>query len=99
MAELVVRYKESTVLDSFKLDLKLYLHYVDDVCIVWKEGQKEQELAGKLNDDNLGLKIKIEQSSHVAFHFLDLWVSTENGEYVTNIYCKPTYSINTVMVL
>lgn len=60
MAELVVRYKESMVLESFSSELKLYLHYVDDVCVVWSGAHKEQALVDMLSDDSLGLKLKIE---------------------------------------
>lgn len=88
MAKLVIRYKESTALESFKSELKLYLHYVDNVCIVWNGAHNEQSLTDKLSDDTLGLKIKIEQSSNIAFHFLDIWVETENmlRTYTANLY-------------
>lgn len=48
------------VLESFSSELKLYLHYVDDVCVVWSGAHKEQALVDMLSDDSLELKLKIE---------------------------------------
>lgn len=91
MAELIVRHKETMVLATFRSEIKLYLRYVDDVCIVWNHTHYEQALVDSMHDDSLGLKLKIEQSSYSSFHFLDILVNTEYGEYITNIYRKLTY--------
>lgn len=59
--------------------------------IVWKDDHVEQHLVDVLTDNTLGLKIKVEQSLHMGFHFLDLQVETERDEYITKVYWKPTY--------
>lgn len=34
MAELVIRYKERSVLIHFKSDLKMYIRYIDNICVI-----------------------------------------------------------------
>lgn len=60
--------------------------------MIWKGPHYNQCLADQQTDASLGLKIKIEQTLDIGFHFLDLYVETENGKYITKIFQKPTYS-------
>lgn len=92
MAELIVRHKEVSVIEVFKAELKLYTRYVDDDCVIWRGTSRHQSMADQFTDCTLGLKVKVEQMSNDGFHFLDVSVRTEEGEYVTDIYRKPTHS-------
>ncbi|XP_067124879.1 uncharacterized protein [Centruroides vittatus] len=90
--ELVLRRLEKSVLCGFMNDIVYFKRYVDDVLVIWKNDQKVEEFINKINNNDDGLKLKIEQTCSSRIHFLDIDIKFKEGHFVTKVYVKPTHS-------
>lgn len=71
--------------------MKLYVRYVDDVLVIWKDKEKVEELAEEFTLMQYGLKLKRDQLSNMEIHYLDLQLHLQEGGIKMRIYRKPTY--------
>ncbi|XP_067121280.1 uncharacterized protein [Centruroides vittatus] len=92
LCELVIRKMEKKVLYDFKKDVLYFKRYVDDVLIVWRNNSMIGKFVERVNNNNDGLKLKMEQKSSLAIHFLDINIVFKEGHFSTNVYVKPTHS-------
>lgn len=81
---------EEEFLNSEPLKPWCWKHYIDDIFLVWTHGEQSlREFLGRLNERNSNIKFTHEMSVAVV-NFLDVNVSIENGQFATNLFCKPT---------
>ena len=81
---------ESDFLASEEIQPWVWLRYIDDIFFVWTEGEEKlREFLERLNSFHPNLKFTFDYSTKQV-NFLDLIVSTQNNEFVTDLYCKPT---------
>ncbi|XP_067133564.1 uncharacterized protein [Centruroides vittatus] len=92
LCELVVSRLEVKVLRSFKNSIVYYKRYVDDIFIIWKSNRLIARFIDKINDNEDGLSLKLEQKSSVMIHFLDIKVIFREGRISTGVFIKPTHS-------
>ncbi|XP_067121294.1 uncharacterized protein [Centruroides vittatus] len=92
LCELVIRKLEKKVLYDFRKDVLYFKRYVDDVLIVWRNNSMIGKFVKRVNSNNDGLKLKMEQKSSLAIHFLDINIVFKEGHFSTNVYIKPTHS-------
>ncbi|XP_023224328.1 uncharacterized protein LOC111625418 [Centruroides sculpturatus] len=70
-----------------------YKRYVNDVCIIWRNGERIHEFIQVINNtNNDSLKLKLEQKSHKRIHFLDIDIQLKGDCITTSIYIKPTHN-------
>ncbi|XP_023241553.1 uncharacterized protein LOC111639834 [Centruroides sculpturatus] len=93
LCELVLRDLEKQVVHSFKKDIVFHNRYVDDVCIIWRNGERIQVFIQVINNaNNDGLKLELQQKSHERIHFLDIDIQLKGDCITTSIYVKPTHN-------
>ncbi|XP_067133684.1 uncharacterized protein [Centruroides vittatus] len=92
LSELVVKKIEEKVLHSFRNNIVYYKRYVDDVLIVWRSNRGISTFIERINDNEDGLRLKLEQKSSVEIHFLDINITFKKGHLSTKVYTKPTHS-------
>ncbi|XP_023242245.1 uncharacterized protein LOC111640468 [Centruroides sculpturatus] len=93
LCELVLHSLEKHVVNSLKKDIVFYKGYVDDVCVIWRKGERIHEFLHAVNStNNDGLKLKLEQKSHERIHFLDIDIQLKGDCITRSIYIKPTHS-------
>ena len=77
---------------QFKYRLKplAWYRYIDDVFCIWQHGDIElNNFVEHLNNTHDTIKFSME-TSKVEISFLDTMVKLDNGEIITDLYCKPT---------
>ncbi|XP_067120757.1 uncharacterized protein [Centruroides vittatus] len=72
LCELVIRKLEKKVLYDFRKDVIYFKRYVDDVLIVWRNNGMISKFLEGINSNKDGLKLRMEQKSSLAIHFLDI---------------------------
>ncbi|XP_023223254.1 uncharacterized protein LOC111624595 [Centruroides sculpturatus] len=92
LCELVVRRLERRVLCRFKEDIVYFSRYVDDILILWRNNSRVHEFMSRINDNNDGLKLRLEQKSTFNVHFLDINIRFMKGHLSTSVYTKPTHT-------
>ncbi|XP_067130232.1 uncharacterized protein [Centruroides vittatus] len=92
LCELVVSKVEEKVLRGFERDIVFYKRYVDDVFIIWKNNRVIASFVDRINENEEGLNLKLEQKSSRIVHFLDINVIFSKGHISTGVFIKPTHS-------
>ncbi|XP_067143101.1 uncharacterized protein [Centruroides vittatus] len=90
LCELVLRKLESSILPIVGNDILLYVRYVDDIFIVWKDNRNIKKFIDLMNQNPYGLTLELDQQSYNSVNFLDLTITCVGGEIRTNVYRKPT---------
>ncbi|XP_067143634.1 uncharacterized protein [Centruroides vittatus] len=92
LCELVVSKVEEKVLRGFERDIVFYKRYVDDVFIIWRNNRVIANFVDRINENEEGLNLKLEQKSSRIVHFLDINVIFNKGHISTGVFIKPTHS-------
>ncbi|XP_023210921.1 uncharacterized protein LOC111613804 [Centruroides sculpturatus] len=92
LCDLVVRKLEEKVLRSFEREIVFYKRYVDDLFIIWRNNREITSFIDRINDNEEGLSLKLEQKSSMMVHFLDINIIFSKGHVSTGVYIKPTHS-------
>ena len=89
-ANLFMDVLEQQMLSSYKYKPLAYFRYIDDVFIIWTEGEETlNEILTHCNNQNK--HIQFEQTiSKNSTPFLDVPVNLENGKLTTDLCSKPT---------
>ena len=81
---------ETKFLATQVFKLRVWLRYIDDIFFVWTHGEEKlHDFLNGLNEFNPSLKFTYEYSTQ-RINFLDVIVSKEGNEFVTDLYCKAT---------
>ena len=68
----------------------IWFRYSDDIFIIWTaSGNEHDHLFEWPNNFHCNLKFTHERSRE-EINFLDITVRFNHGEFITNLYCKPT---------
>ena len=89
-ANLFMGVLEQQMLSSYKYKPLAYFRYVDDIFMIWTEGEETlNEFLTHCNNQNK--HIQFEQTiSKNSIPFVDVSVILENGKLTTDLYSKPT---------
>ena len=75
---------------TYRLKPLAWYRYIDDVFCIWQHGDIElNNFVEHLNNTHDTIKLSME-TSKVEISFLDTMVKLDNGEIITDLYCKPT---------
>lgn len=69
----------------------MYIRYIDDILVLWKDEKYIDELAKDFTMDEYGLKLMKDHMTENNVHFLDLQLEKQDGWLKTSVYRKPTY--------
>ena len=82
-------YKENQFLKNEQIQPWVWFRYID-IFFIWTASEKElDDLLERLNNFHPNLKFTHERSRE-EINFLDVTVRVNHGEFITNLYCKPT---------
>ena len=83
-------YMENQFLKKEKIQSWICFKYLDDIFFIWTASEKELDnFLEQLNNFYPNLKFTHERSRE-EINFLDVIVRVNQGEIITNLYCKPT---------
>ncbi|XP_067118437.1 ATP-binding cassette sub-family C member 4-like, partial [Centruroides vittatus] len=92
LCELIIRKLEKRVLYDSRKNIIYFKTYVDDVLTLWKNNGMICKFLEGINNNNDGLKLRMEQKSSLVIHFLDINIVFKKGHFSTNVYIKPSHS-------
>ena len=69
-----------------------YRRYVDDICVLFEFQDKLIKFRGYFNGCHPNMSFSHEVERDGKLSFLDVSVFHEEGQFVNNIYRKPTFS-------
>ena len=69
-----------------------YRRYVDDIFVLFESAEDLSKFHTYLNTCHANMSFSFEQKLHGKLSFLDVEVSRQQGEFVTTVYKKPTFS-------
>ena len=83
-------YMKNQFLKNEHIQPWIWFSYIDDIFFIWTANEKElDDFLGRLNNFHPNLKFTLEFSTE-EINFLDVTVRINHGEFITNLYCKPT---------
>ena len=83
-------YIEREFLKSEKIQPWIWFRYIDDIFFIWTTSEKElDKFLNHLNSFHPNLRFTHERSRE-SLNFLDVIVKIQQGEFVTDLYCKST---------
>ena len=81
---------ETKLLNSSKLKPHIWWRYIDDIFMIWEHGEEQlRRFLEDINSFHPSIKFTAEWS-HESINFLDVQVINEGGNFVTDLYVKPT---------
>ena len=92
--------KEKNIFLS-QIELKPYLwwRYIDEIFFLWENGEEKlREITEHFNEKYPTIKFTAEWSQ-TSINFLDVTVSLKGGKVTTDLYAKPTDTINVSTLL
>ena len=85
-----MNYIEDQFLKNEQIQPWIWFRYIDDIFFIWTASEKElDDFLERLNNFHPNLKFTHERSRE-EINFLDVTVRVNHGEFITNLYCKPT---------
>ena len=89
-------YMENQFLKNEQIQSWIWFRYIDDIFFIWKASEKELDAFFELlSNFHPSLKFTHERSRE-KINFLDVTFRVNHGEFVTNLYCKPTDGTSTL---
>ena len=83
-------YIEREFLKSEQIQPWIWFRYIDEIFFIWIASEKElDEFLNRLNSFHPNLRFAHERSRE-SLNFLDVSVKIQQGEFVTDLYCKST---------
>ena len=81
---------ENQFLKNKQIQPWIWFRYTDDTFFIWTASEKRlDDFLERLNNFHPNLKFTHERSRE-EINFLDVTVRVNHGEFITNLYCKPT---------
>ena len=85
-------YMESQFLKNEQIQRCIWFRYIDYIFFIWTASEKElHDFLERLNNFHPNLKFTHE-CSRQEINFLHVTVRVNHGEFIINLYCKPTDS-------
>ena len=83
---------ENQFLKNKQIQPWIWFRYTDDTFFIWTASEKKlDDFSERLNNFHPNLKFTHERSRD-EINFIDVTVRVNHGEFITNLYCKPTDS-------
>ena len=83
-------YIEREFLKSEQIQPWIWFRYIDDIFFIWTTSEKElDEFLNRPNSFHPNLRFTHERSRE-SLNFLNVIVKIQQGEFVTDLYCKST---------
>ena len=94
LANTFLTHHERDWLDSSPLEYRplYYRRYVDDIFVLFKSSDHLKRFQSYLNSCHVSMSFTIETEQENKISFLDVNVIREQGEFITSVYRKPTFS-------
>ena len=94
LANAFLTHHEQDWLDSSPLEYRplYYRRYVDDIFVLFKSSDHLKRFQSYLNSCHVSMSFTIETEQENKISFLDVNVIREQGEFITSVYRKPTFS-------
>ena len=94
LANAFLTHHEQDWLDSSPLEYRplYYRRYVDDIFVLFKSSDHLKRFQSYLNSCHVSMSFTIETEQKNKISFLDVNVIREQGEFITSVYGKPTFS-------
>ncbi|XP_023231328.1 uncharacterized protein LOC111631337 [Centruroides sculpturatus] len=86
---LVVRRLERRIFHGSKGDLIYFSSYVDDLLILWRNNSRIKDFLDKINGNNDGLTLRLEQKSFLDLHFVDIGIKFKKDHLSSSVFIKP----------
>ena len=81
---------ENNLLDVYHKKPHTWLRYIDDIFMIWTEGEEELKVfLSYLNSAHDTIKF-IWDWSHKSVNYLDVTIVSYNGNFTTDLFVKPT---------
>ena len=81
---------ESQFLKNEQIQRCIWFRYIDYIFFIWTASEKElHDFLERLNNFHPNLKFTHKRSRQ-EINFLDVTFRVNHGEFITNLYCKPT---------
>ncbi len=81
---------ENTIQERSACNPELWTHFIDDIFMLWQDGEEALlEFLAMINNIHPSIMFTSDWSRY-RVNFLDVTVSIENGQLVTDVYSKPT---------
>ena len=91
LANIFAGYYENKIFTSIEKPL-LYTRYVDDTFATFRSEAEAEKIFTALNSLHSALKFTMEKEANQTLPFLDIKIKKENGQFLTSIYRKPTFT-------
>ena len=91
LTNIFVGYYENKLFISVKKPL-LYTRYVVDTFAIFRSETKADKFFTTLNSLHSALKFTMEKEANHTLPFLDVKMEKENGQFLTSIYRKSTFT-------
>ena len=94
LANAFLTHHEQDWLDSSLLEYRplYYRRYVDDIFVLFKSSDHLKQFQSYLNSCHVSMSFTIETEQKNKISFLDVNVIREQGEFITSVYRKSTFS-------
>ena len=69
-----------------------YKRYVDDIFVLYKRPENVKTFVAYMNSKHKNINFSFETKKDEQIPFLDVNVFRENGNFVTNVYRKETFT-------
>ena len=90
-ANIFVGYYKNKLFTSVE-KLLLYTRYIDDTFAIFRSEAEAEKIFTALNSLHPALKFTMEKEANQTLPFLDVKIEKENGQFLTSIYRKPTFT-------
>ena len=81
---------ENQFLKNAQVQSQIWFRYIDDIFLIWTACEKElDDFLEQINQFSSQFKFTHE-CSREEINFLDVAVKVNHGEFITNLYWKPT---------
>ena len=94
LANAFLVYHEKNWLEHCPLEYRplYYRRYVDDIFVLFNLAEHLKPFHSYLNSRHLNISFTIENEKDNRMSFLDINIIREKDEFITSVYCKPTFS-------
>ena len=94
MANIFLSFYEMKWLEQCPNEFKpvFYRRYVDDIFILFESAENLSKFQTYLNTCHPNMSFSFEEETNGKLAFLDVEVSQQQGQFVTTVYRKPTFS-------
>ena len=94
LANAFLCYHEKRWLDKCPEEFKpvFYRRYEDDIFVLFRKEEHLKLFLNYINSCHENIKFTSEKETNNKLSFLDIEISRDKNQFITSVYCKPTFS-------